>query len=44
MENEKNGKEKTPFRKGFVAVLLLGLALLGVYDLLLALLNYLGVI
>jgi hypothetical protein len=44
MENEKPKKEKTPFRKGFIAVLLLALAIFGVYNLVLDFLKYIGLI
>lgn len=44
MEEEKPKKEKTPFRKGFVAVLLLAFALFGLYNLILDFLKYLGLI
>jgi hypothetical protein len=44
MKNDNAKKEKIPFRKGFVAVLLLAFALFGFYHLILDFLKYLGVI
>lgn len=44
MENEKSPKEKTPFKKGFTAVLLLALAIFGIYNLIVDFLKYLGIL
>jgi hypothetical protein len=42
MDNKKS--EKARFRKGFVAILILAIALFGFYNMLLGLLKYLGII
>lgn len=44
MENKKQEKEKAPFKKGFIAVLILAIAAFGLYNMLLGFLKYLGII
>lgn len=44
MEINKPEKEKAPFRKGFVAILVLSIAIFGLYNMLLGLLRYIGII
>jgi len=44
MENENPEKEKAPFKKGFFAILILVIAIFGLYNMLLNFLKYLGII
>jgi|TARA_R100000027_G_scaffold66779_2_gene63443 hypothetical protein len=44
MENENPQKEKAPFRKGFVAIIILAIAIFGLYNILLDFLRYLQII
>tara|TARA_R110002012_G_scaffold114079_1_gene260380 strand:+ start:207456 stop:207590 length:135 start_codon:yes stop_codon:yes gene_type:complete len=44
MESEKSGNQKTPFRKGFIAVILISIAIFGIYNLAIDFLKYLGII
>jgi len=44
MKNNKPEKEKAPFRKGFVAILILAIAIFGLYNMLLGFLKYIGII
>ncbi|WMN12146.1 hypothetical protein QYS49_32595 [Marivirga salinae] len=44
MDNENLQKEKVPFRKGFIAIIVLAIALFGLYNSALYFLNFLGLI
>jgi hypothetical protein len=44
MGNEELKKEKIPFRKGFVAILVLAIAFYGLYNMILDFLKYIGFI
>ncbi|ADR22135.1 hypothetical protein MATR_02280 [Marivirga tractuosa] len=44
MKNRKFEKEKAPFRKGFVAILVLAIAIFGLYNIVLEFLKYMGIL
>jgi len=44
MENKNHQKEKAPVRKGFMAILILAIAIFGLYNLILYFLRYLEII
>lgn len=44
MENENTEKERKPSKKGCIAVIVLAIALYGIYSLILSLLEYLNTI